>query len=851
MSENSILPNNDWENQNDDDQMQNCDSIHDDIISIPGSSHQQYIEGDFDLDAVIESEIISLDSSAAKLFGKDVKYKVLAQNTGQSDDNVVVISPSPAEGPSTTPRLIDKDDPRSRLHFVKYLKREGKTVKIWECGICTKEFRHQYTLMRHLPTHTDERNFKCEACGKAFRQLSTLSQHKAIHSDARPYVCEFCKKTFNRVSTLISHRKTHSEHKPHKCHICGKGFHQKGNLRNHVFTHTNERPYKCEICAKGFNQMSNLVCHKVKAHAHVEKMQYSCEICEKEFPRRSSLRAHQEEKHGIKYRGSNTGESKNNTDTVKRKSERIANMLENDQNLINGVKEKDTMNSSSFVDNIMVDKIDSKAMETAVLEGQTPFALFKPAKGIPVLVRISPGQNSKHILSHATAEDLRMSGNVVVNHEDVKSLQVKVPVVATITQKIEVNGKFSYLVESSNSDEENENLITPLDSNFYPEKRSDHSDQSSPEDCNELLELAAQGGIQFVRATEDGRYEVMSNSEARELMAQNSHDVTILDGEEAEAINIVNLRNNETDVKDNDHVNDDDDDDDDDDNDDDDDENENDQHDAMDIESMKPEKEELSNNIELLNDKEIRILENRELDDRYEDEISFLPSTKIDDLILDTKFDDENLADDCDDHGIGIGSGRQDFSNLLHHRQEIPTITTSSHLSISSMLNKTYHPSISNDNSQFLKNSNNCDEFDIINMSPTENHHPIQDYSKLQVPGYDDYESVANLSTIQPDFNFLGSRYSNMNHNSRSNNQMFYNSLGDVKIHGSKNPTPEMIMQYQDIKLFNNFGIYLDSHDDKMDIKTLGKKMDSGIFANLDNGLRKSISEVQAPSRFG
>lgn len=37
------------------------------------------------------------------------------------------------------PRLVDKDDPRSRLHFVKYLKRDGKTLKIWECGIC--EFR--------------------------------------------------------------------------------------------------------------------------------------------------------------------------------------------------------------------------------------------------------------------------------------------------------------------------------------------------------------------------------------------------------------------------------------------------------------------------------------------------------------------------------------------------------------------------------------------------------------------------------------------------------------------------------------------------------------------------------------
>lgn len=58
-----------------------------------------------------------------------------------------------------------------------------------------REFQHQYTLMRHLPTHTDERNFHCNACGKSFRQLSTLSQHKAIHSAERPYSCEvYCNK---------------------------------------------------------------------------------------------------------------------------------------------------------------------------------------------------------------------------------------------------------------------------------------------------------------------------------------------------------------------------------------------------------------------------------------------------------------------------------------------------------------------------------------------------------------------------------------------------------------------------------------------------------------------------------
>ena len=41
---------------------------------------------------------------------------------------------------SASARLIDKDDPRSRLHYVKYLKRDGKTLKIWECGICNLLF---------------------------------------------------------------------------------------------------------------------------------------------------------------------------------------------------------------------------------------------------------------------------------------------------------------------------------------------------------------------------------------------------------------------------------------------------------------------------------------------------------------------------------------------------------------------------------------------------------------------------------------------------------------------------------------------------------------------------------------
>jgi len=86
-------------------------------------------------------------------------------------------------------------DPKDKLHLVKYVKIDGKIVKLWECGICkscvyyncfidllyyiqfcgapgAKDFRHQYTLMRHLPTHTDERKYICDVCNKAFRQVS-------------------------------------------------------------------------------------------------------------------------------------------------------------------------------------------------------------------------------------------------------------------------------------------------------------------------------------------------------------------------------------------------------------------------------------------------------------------------------------------------------------------------------------------------------------------------------------------------------------------------------------------------------------------------------------------------------
>ncbi|XP_076243319.1 uncharacterized protein LOC143184743 [Calliopsis andreniformis] len=880
MSQNNLLQGYNWETQYEDSQVQFPRPIPDEVISVyevyvkeeasgsegrnditvvPGltsTNDHQLIQSDcMNLDVAIDSEVINIDGSVTKFLGKDAfKYKILDQNVTTTDDNIMVYSHPVVEGPSSSSsRLIDKDDPRSKLHFVKYLKRDGKTLKIWECGICSKEFRHQYTLMRHLPTHTDERNFKCEACGKAFRQLSTLSQHKAIHSDARPYVCEFCKKTFNRVSTLISHRKTHSEHKPHKCQVCGKGFHQKGNLRNHVFTHTNERPYKCELCGKGFNQMSNLVCHKVKAHAHAEKMQYVCGICGKEFPRRFSLRSHEEYKHGIKYRHPTASSQPGMSDpnVIRNKNVRIVQLPNSDRNQTIEVRDKDPLVATDVMDSVVIDKIDTKAMEMALLEGQTPFALFKPAKGIPVLVKVSPTGTQKNILTPATAEDLRIAGKmtlsptIAADADRIKAVQIKVPVVATVIQNVESDGKINFLVEPPGPENEHESLVTALDSQFtYSEPvRNEPDRQNGPvvpsamEDCNELLELAAQGGIQFVRATEDGRYEVMTNSEARDLMAQNSHDVTILDGEEADAINVVNMRGNgEVIIGDSDNQ-------------------------IMVLDSASTQKPMPMDSIEILEDKDIRILDGKSLDDRFVDGISFLSQPKIDDLILGQKpltIDGGVGVGEHEDDGMGVPSSQQELTSILSHRSDISTLSTTSQPSISSLLLKTHPPlSLLSETLPYLKSNNSlAEDLNILNSTTMEDHSVYE--PKIKLPSvFDETDHDTSLIPMtQSDMKILGSGHPSAkilgNKPSCPPSSKLFLGLGDVKILGPKNHSQDlMASQYPDMKLFSPYEQFLKSTASntngcdnvvtssggcRKEVKILGKKLGTGIITSTEDG---------------
>lgn len=61
-------------------------------------------------------------------------------------------------------------------------------------------------------------------------------------------------------------------------------------------------------------------------------------------------------------------------------------------------------------------------------------------------------KNQKQLLTPATAEDLRMAGKMTLSPsaadlDGVKAVQIKVPVVATVTQRVEPDGSYSFLIE--------------------------------------------------------------------------------------------------------------------------------------------------------------------------------------------------------------------------------------------------------------------------------------------------------------------------------------------------------------------------------------------------------------------
>lgn len=65
------------------------------------------------------------------------------------------------------------------------------------CHVCTKRYKHESSLRKHLKIHNGEEH-PCRQCEKTFRTMDLLKQHKRrTHTEKTTHLCAECGACFN------------------------------------------------------------------------------------------------------------------------------------------------------------------------------------------------------------------------------------------------------------------------------------------------------------------------------------------------------------------------------------------------------------------------------------------------------------------------------------------------------------------------------------------------------------------------------------------------------------------------------------------------------------------------------
>ena len=170
------------------------------------------------------------------------------------------------------------------------------STKLFECGICAKQYQSKGALKRHLRRHTDENKFVCNQCDKAFDFKYLLSRHEKVHDSGamkERHMCEVCGKSFCSTGALSDHKKFKHLNEGFLCTTCDKIFKNPYHLRRHIGTHQNDKKV-CKNCGGYFRQLKN---HEKTCSRESSVPAETCHVCGKKFLEKRYLKEHMKYKH--------------------------------------------------------------------------------------------------------------------------------------------------------------------------------------------------------------------------------------------------------------------------------------------------------------------------------------------------------------------------------------------------------------------------------------------------------------------------------------------------------------------------------------------------------------------------
>lgn len=124
-----------------------------------------------------------------------------------------------------------------------------------QCLLCFKTFSRPNGIVKHMKTHTQEKNYQCFTCGSQFSRSDHLNRHMLIHEEPK-FKCDICDMTFRRSDKMLIHRRKHPEAMNYACEKCGLGFMELTSIKTHVNFHCKGKPDNNESQTDGFNDLT-------------------------------------------------------------------------------------------------------------------------------------------------------------------------------------------------------------------------------------------------------------------------------------------------------------------------------------------------------------------------------------------------------------------------------------------------------------------------------------------------------------------------------------------------------------------------------------------------------------------
>ena len=161
----------------------------------------------------------------------------------------------------------------------------------YSCSHCPKRFQTVYNMIIHIKRqHSKGKSeFICQHCGKRFNSKVATSNHIKFKHNNGGKLCNICSKDFKDNYALQRHLSSH-DNKTDKCTKCGREFKDLESHLKKCGKRKMSRQYVCDICNKKY------LCKRY-LHVHIKNKHQGCDLfscdCGNTYSYKCSLKRHQ------------------------------------------------------------------------------------------------------------------------------------------------------------------------------------------------------------------------------------------------------------------------------------------------------------------------------------------------------------------------------------------------------------------------------------------------------------------------------------------------------------------------------------------------------------------------------